>query len=309
MLTPELNTHPLADNRQPAIQEDAVRASKIDELEDARCLLTCPVRITVTADTLVINDHDFARLNFAHHLCADRPESAAFRGNHPTVRFTGKSAKAERANPQGITDGDQGLGRENRETIGTDKVSHCSADSCWPIRTGCLHDHPGQRFGIGCALERGTTSSHRSAHGIAVHEIAIMRDRNDIVALSNQKRSCIDRHTTAGCRVTRMANGNESRQRSQVIFGESAGDEAHARAQEQLLAVARGDPCTLLPAVLQRKQSKERQTRDIASWRIDTEDATCLARPIVTHDTLTFAQHRAVIVYSLCWNLVPLYRA
>jgi hypothetical protein len=106
-----------------------------------------------------------------------------------------------------------------------------------------------------------------------------------------------------------MANRNKPWQRSQVIFGEGAGDEAHTRPEKQVLAVACGNPCALLPAVLQRKQPKERQARDIASWRIDTEDATCLARPIVTHDALTFAQHCAIVVRSLCWNLVPLYRA
>ena len=60
-------------------------------------------------------------------------------------------------------------------------------------------------------------------------------------------------------------------QRLELLLVEDVGDEAHLAQDRQVPAIGDGDPCGLLPAVLECEQAEVREPRDVPLVRADTE--------------------------------------
>ncbi len=82
-----------------------------------------------------------------------------------------------------------------------------------------------------------------------------------------------------------MADRGAARKRLQLALVEDLGDEAHVAHREHAAAVGDGDARALLAAVLQRVEREIGEAGDIATGRVDAEDA--------AHQTAAIAPGRA----------------
>ena len=83
-----------------------------------------------------------------------------------------------------------------------------------------------------------------------------------------------------------MANGDMTRQHAKVIFAERLADQSEMRMRDDSLAVRGGDARAFLTTVLERIETKEGQSGDIFSGRMDSEDATLLMEFIAVEQLL-----------------------
>ena len=90
-----------------------------------------------------------------------------------------------------------------------------------------------------------------------VDDVAIVCDGQLTVLAVNQKGLSVTEFAAAGGGITGVANGHVTGQWIEVWLSEYLGDQTHLGVDYNVLAVGGGNPCALLPAVLQGKESKE----------------------------------------------------
>ena len=104
-----------------------------------------------------------------------------------------------------------------------------------------------------------------------VDDVAVVPQRQFAVVALQQQRLRVAGAGGAGRRVARMADGGVAAQGGHGTLVEDLGDEAHAGAKPQAVAVGRADAGALLPAMLQRVEAVEGEPRDVELGREDTE--------------------------------------
>ena len=98
----------LAHAHARAVQLDAaqprVRAREVDELEDAERAAALALDGLHRPATVLVDDHELARRQLLHELCADQVEGAALRGEDPVVL---EPPERERPDAVGIAEPDE----------------------------------------------------------------------------------------------------------------------------------------------------------------------------------------------------------
>jgi hypothetical protein len=71
-----------------------------------------------------------------------------------------------------------------------------------------------------------------------------------------------------------------TRETRELLLAERIVDQAHRAVREELLTVARHDPCRLLPSMLKRMKPEVREVRGLAV-PVDAEDAAFVVEVVV----------------------------
>ena len=263
--------------------DDGIRSSEVYVLEEAALGLSRgkPMRAQTT---LVDRDH-LARLDLAHERCADDVQRRRLGGDHPAAF---ESTQHQRSDPvsiaspiegfvihehQGEGAGDLGKfrkgrlldgpitvrGNETGEDLGVTRRRHASAERKLP--------------GLLAADPKSITQVRRIRQVAVVSESQMTRGRGPEGWLG------VLPDAGTGCRVARMADGEIAAQGIKTRLGEHLRDEPHVLVDEDLGAIAHGNPCGLLPAVLECIEAEVGQLRHVVTRSPDPEDSAGVLRP------------------------------
>ena len=81
------------------------------------------------------------------------------------------------------------------------------------------------------------------AHGAQVHQVSVVRDRDQALGRIHTNRLRIQQRRVSGCRVTRVADRHLARQLLQHFVSKDLRHQAHALDVREVLPVGGGDAC------------------------------------------------------------------
>ena len=141
---------------------------------------------------------------------------------------------------------------------------------------GKVADEFGRNLGIRIGEERHTQLDQLTAQLVGVDEGAVVRERDDDTIDGREVRLRGFPALGTGGAIAHMTHGQLAGERRQVGVGEHAVEQAQILADHNRAAVTHGDSSRFLATVLQRTQTKVRQSSHIAIGRPHTKNAAFL---------------------------------
>ena len=265
-----LPREPLAHADARAVHLDAgeprVGPCEVDVLEDAERAPARRHRLGGVEPVLVDPDH-LARTDVAHELGPDEVERARLRGDDPVVL---DPAEREGAEAERVAKRDERALDERRDRVRALETLHRRRDRLGERRR-VARDESGDHLRVEARAELHAVREQLVAELLDVHEVAVVAERDRAGAPVVDERLRVRPLVRAGRRVAGVADGRLAGERLQLLLVEDARDEAHLAQDRQVPALGDGDPCRLLPAVLECEQAEVREPRDVPLGRADPE--------------------------------------
>ena len=255
----QLAAHLGADLADVYAADDAVGPRKIDVFEHAEGRLLIRER-PFRAQTVLIDDQDFAGLDLANELRVNQIQRARFRRQYVgAIEFaeaSGRQPNGSRTRDQFALAHDQQRKRAFNPAQRRENVS--------AIVRG-LRQEMQNDFAVGGGLENGSFSLQFVAQQIGVDQIAVVRDRHLAAhAVDHEGLRVFDR-AGAGGGITRVPDRACPFQFGQFFLTKYLRHKTHVLVLEKCRAgpVAGDDSRALLAAMLQRKQAVICQDRRV----------------------------------------------
>src|SRR5438105_384070 len=250
-------------------REARVRASEVEELEDAeRAAVVLRDGLRRTDAAVVCND-ELARTQLALEVGADEIERARLGRDDPVVA---ELAEAERPHAARVAKGhERAFGEKNdgeRAVESQHRVRRCVGE-----RRGVVRDQRGDHLAVGRGRQAVPGGSELRAQLGCVREVAVVPERD------GSRRSVLHEWLRVpplrrpGRRVARVPDRELAAQSSQLLLVEDLRDEAHVAQRSHAALIGDRDACGFLTAVLQREQAEVRDARDVSLGRPDAEEA------------------------------------
>lgn len=150
----------------------------------------------------------------------------------------------------------------------------------FPGTAGSQSEEMSDELRVGRRLELDALSLKVFAEDAIVDEVAVMGEGDGPTGggIADQDGLGIADDGAAGGAVASVAYSDVAAQERQIFLVENLGNETHARAYGEVLAIGGGDASALLSAMLEGIQPEKGEASYIFAWRIDAEDATGLSR-------------------------------
>ena len=140
-----------------------------------------------------------------------------------------------------------------------------------------MRDELDDDFGIRCGLEVSAVALQPRAHIAQVHQVAVVRNRDQAFGGIHANGLRIQQCRVAGGGVAGVADGHGAGQLLQHVVGKDLRDQTHALDVGKVLAVGRGNAGRLLSAMLQARRGRDRPARCIG-MAVNGDDAALFAQ-------------------------------
>ena len=198
----------------------------------------------------------------------------------------GQPADAQRPQPQRIAHAVDRVAGQDHQRVGALGLRHEAGQAAFPVGLAqpCARQRRGQHLGDHLAVAGGAQADAPLQQLLAqvqrVGQVAVVADAQRAMHGLDQIGLGVAQVAAAGGGVAVLADGQIALQRPQVVLVEHLMHQPHALVDVGRLAIAGGDACALLAAVLQGIQRKKGRARHVRAGRVDAEDAAGLARAV-----------------------------
>ena len=220
-------------------------------LEDAARL----VRRRVLARGYAVpgDHHQLTRQHVALEFCTQQIEGAGFRGEDYGVGSVGIGDATHRERPESvrIAGRKDAIARHHDDREGALDLAQRVGNG---VDEGCglgMRDELDDDFRVRCGLEECAFALQMHAQVAKVHQVAVVRDRNQAFGRLHADGLRIEQRRVAGGRIARVPDGHVAFEARDHIVGEDLGDEAHALNVRKVRAVCGGDAGGFLAAMLE----------------------------------------------------------
>ena len=235
-----------------------IRPGEIDIFEDAEAFPQPGERLE-TADALVVDDDDLARLHVADEVSADDVQRAGLARQHPAAgrAVAGDAAENKGAHAHRIAHAEQRLVGQGDQGIGADDAPQGVDQTVLDGGIERDGDEVDEHLAIGGGLEQAAALDQLAVQRLGVGEVAVMGDRETTEYEIGIKRLDIPQNGVARGGVTIMADRDPAGQRCDDLgVAEIIADQAHAAMGVEARTVISDDPRGLLAPMLQRVQTE-----------------------------------------------------
>ena len=126
---------------------------------------------------------------------------------------------------------------------------------------------------VNCRLKYRALRLKIAANQRGIRKIAVMSQRESAARIVNTQRLGIRREAEPRCCIAHMTDSNFCVVKTRKLLAKNFADQPHAFFHINPIAIGERNACTLLSAVLERKEAEVRHLRDIFRWGIYPIDA------------------------------------
>ena len=236
------------------------------------------VRLDGLADlepALAQRDH-LAGVDLPHQLRADDVERTALGGDEEVGP---EAAERQRPDPVGIAEGADPALRHHDGRVGALEPRHRLDDRVLdPLLVGRGQERRDD-LRVGGAAEGDAPVAELGEQLDRVGQVAVVGER-DLAAVVAPDRLGVLPGAAAGRRVADVTDRHRPGEALQLLLVEDLGDEPEVAQGHDHPALAGRDPRRLLAAMLQREEAEVAEPRDVATRRVNAEDAAFVARSV-----------------------------
>jgi hypothetical protein len=242
---------------------------EVDELEHAHRLARRWHQLH--RDRVAPPEHDrLAWLDLANELGADRIERTGLRRDDRAT--VGQASEAEGADPEGVTNADQRVVRQEQEAIRALQPRQRAAQDGDDVVSARVRDQLGEDFGVARGPEAHAAILEVAAKHLGIGEVAVVGDSDrPELRVFNHDRLRVFEPVRAGGRVAGVTERTVPDQALERRLVKRLRHQPHVLVHPHHAPVAGRDARALLPAVLQRVEPEVGQVGDILAGRIDAE--------------------------------------